>query len=333
MRGEMLRFLIVGFGSIGRRHFDNLKQVGDVKVDVLSRRHLDLPGSRVYSSPEEALGGQYDAVFIANETALHIPAAIAFAERGCHLFIEKPLSDSMKDVHKLVKLVDRHSLKVMVGCNMRFHPAVRLVERLVRESRIGRIISARIEAGEYLPNWHPGRDYRNSYSARRESGGGVILDLIHELDYACWFFGIASKVFCLSGKKSDLEIETEDTAEILIDFRNGALCEVHLDYLQRPSCRSFKLTGTKGTIWADLLTSKVSIYGNNTSGMEGIDLKEGLERNRMYMCEVKHFIDYLGGSSREPLPSLDNGIKVLQIALAAKESSREGRAINIPQDI
>ena len=108
MRVEMLRFLIAGFGSIGRRHFDNLKQIENVEVGILTRRHLDVPDTKVYSSPEEAFEEHFDAVFITNETSLHIPIAIAFAERGCHLFIEKPLSDSMKDVPRLTKLVSKH---------------------------------------------------------------------------------------------------------------------------------------------------------------------------------------------------------------------------------
>ncbi len=311
MRVKMLRFLIVGFGSIGNRHFDNLKQIKNVEVNILTRRHLDLSGTKVYVSPEEAFDEYFDAVFITNETSLHVPTAIAFAERGCNLFIEKPLADSLKDVLKLTELVSKHSLKVMVGGNMRFHPAVSLVNEFVQGGRVGRIISARIEAGEYLPDWHPRRDYRSSYSAKREMGGGVILDLIHELDYAYWFFGEASKILCLSGKKSDLEIETEDTAEILIEFENGALCAVHLDYVQRPPSRNFKLVGTGGVIWGDLITSKVGILESTKSDWEVIDLKEGLERNTMYQDEVKHFIDYLSGSSLEPLVGLDDGIKVL----------------------
>jgi len=238
----MPRFLIVGFGSIGKRHFDNLKQIENVEASVLTRRHLDLPGTKVYFSPEEAFDEHFDAVFIANETALHIPTAIAFAERGCNLFIEKPLSDSLKDVPELTELASKHSLKIMVGCNMRFHPVVSLGYKFVQESRIGRIMSARIEAGGYLPDWHPGRDYRNSYSAKRELGGGVILDLIHELDYAYWFFGEANKLFSFSGKKSNLEIDTEDIAEILIEFENGILCEVHREHCSgvHPDCNACK---------------------------------------------------------------------------------------------
>ena len=325
----MLEFLIVGFGSIGKRHFDNLKQIGNVKVSILSRRNLNFPDIRVYSSVEEACRQSFDAILIANETALHIPTAIEFAEKGCNLFIEKPLSHSFENVDKLVDLVSKRNLKVMMGCNMRFHPVISSAERLIRERRIGRIISARIEAGQYLPDWHPERDYRDSYSASKEKGGGVILDLVHELDYIYWFLGDVSKVFSFGGKRSDLEIETEDTAEILMEFENGTIGEVHLDYVQRCPSRNFKLVGASGTISADLITNKVEIFDIASNDWEVVYSDKDFEKNTMYRDEVKHFIDYVQGLIAEPMVSLKDGVKVLQIALAAKESALTGKIINI----
>ncbi len=325
----MLKFLMVGFGSIGKRHFDNLRQIEDVEVSILTRRHLNLPDTKVYSSIEETLHEHFDGVFITNETTLHIPTAIAFAERKCNLFIEKPLSHSLEDIDKLTNLISRHNLKVMIGCNMRFHPVIRLVSDFVQEGKIGRIISARIEAGEYLPDWRPWRDYRNSYSAKKAGGGGVILDLIHELDYAYWFFGEASKIFSFSGRRSDLEIETEDMAEILIEFQNGTLCEVHLDYIQRCPSRNFKLVGTTGTIYVDLITNEIKIFDVAKGNWETINLNGNFERNKMYLDEVKHFIEYIQGRIAEPLIGWKDGVKVLQIALAAKESSRRGGIVEI----
>lgn len=328
----MLKFLIVGFGSIGKRHFDNLRQIDDVEVSILTRRHLDLHDTKVYSSIEETLHEHFDGVFITNETTLHIPTAIAFAERKYNLFIEKPLSHSLEDLDKLANLINMYNLKVMVGCNMRFHPVIRLTKDFIQEGKIGRIISARIEAGEYLPDWRPWLDYRNCYSAKKTGGGGVILDLIHELDYAYWFFGEASKIFSFSGKRSNLEIETEDTAEILIEFQNGTLCEVHLDYIQRCPGRNFKLIGTTGTIYADLITNELKIFEVSRGDWETIDLNENFERNRMYIDEVTHFIDYIQGRIAEPLIGWKDGVNVLKIVLAAKESSMGGEIVGIKGD-
>jgi predicted dehydrogenase len=327
--GDNLKFLIAGFGSIGKRHFDNLEKCGNIEISVLTRRGLKIPNTRVYGSLEEVGQKHFDAVFIANETSLHIPTALFFAEKGCNLFIEKPLSNNLENIDKLKAAVNSHHLKVMIGCNMRFHPVLQLLKDLVRKGEIGRAVSARIEAGQYLPDWHPERDYRDSYSARDEKGGGVILDLIHELDGAYWLFREARKVTCFSGQQSGLEIDTEDLAEILMEFKDNVLCSVHLDYIQRYPSRTIKLVGTEGTILADLIANKIEIFKAAKGKWETIDLNRGFEKNTMYLNEVKSFIDYIRGIIKESPVSLQDGIKVLQLALAAKKSSLSGKAIEI----
>ncbi len=325
----MYKFLIVGFGSIGKRHLDNLKKMEGVEVAVLTRRHIEIPGVELFRSLDEALRRGSDAVFITNETSAHIPAALAFAERGCHLFIEKPLSHNLKDINRLSKLVKRHNLKVMIGCNMRFHPTIGLGRELVQKGAVGNIVAAQIQAGQYLPDWHPGRDYRQSYSARRDKGGGVILDLIHELDYAYWYFGAAERVFAFSGKKGNLEIETEDTAEILLEFRNGVWCQVHLDYLRRSPARAFTLLGTEGIVEGDIINNNVRVYEASRQNWEAGNTGGAYDNNEMYLAELKHFISYLDGALPQPLIGLEDGINVLKIALAARESARTGKAVRL----
>jgi predicted dehydrogenase len=325
----MPKFLIVGFGSIGKRHCDNLKQIGGVEVAVLTRRHIDLPGVTLFISQEDALRQEYDAVLVTNETSSHIPTAIAFAEKGCHLFIEKPLSHSLKDSDRLANLVSRRNLKVMIGCNLRFHPAVSSGKEFIQKDKIGRIVSAQIQAGQYLPDWHPARDYRQSYSARRDKGGGVILDLIHELDYAYWFFGGASMVFAFSGKRGDLQIETEDTAEILLEFKNGVWCQVHLDYLRRRPARSFTLVGTGGVVEGDIINNKVRVFEAGSNKWEAGQTGNDDNLNATYIAELRHFIDYINGRVPQPLTGLEDGVSVLKIALAARESARTGKAVRL----
>ena len=325
----MLKFLIVGFGSIGKRHLDNLRQIGGVEAAVLTRRDLAIPGVTVFHSLEDALRHDYDAALVTNETSSHVPASIALAERGCNLFIEKPLSHTLKSVDRLVELVNRHGLKVMIGCNMRFHPAVRLGKELIQQGKIGRIISAQIQAGQYLPDWHPGRDYRSSYSASEDKGGGVVLDLIHELDYASWFFGAAGRVFAFCGRRGDLQIETEDTAEILLEFQNGACCQVHLDYLRRVPVRSFSLTGTEGVAEGDIINNNVRVFEAKKRNWEDCATGGAYETNVMYVAELRHFIDYINGAAPQPLISLGDGVSALKIALAAKESARTGKTVKL----
>ena len=324
----MLKFLIVGFGSIGKRHFDNLKQMGGIEVAVLSRRHLDIPGVPLFNTIEDALQQEYDAVFVTNDTSLHIPTAITFAERGYNLFIEKPLSHSLKDINKLTDLINRYNLKVMMGCNMRFHPVISTSRDSIENGKVGRMVSAQIQAGQYLPDWHPGRDYRESYSARKDEGG-VILDLIHELDYAYWFFGAASRVFAFSSKKGDLQIEAEDTAEILLEFKNGVWCQAHLDYLRRSPTRSFTLIGTEGVVEGDIINNNLRVFETTGKKWRANEAGKVYDNNSTYIAELRHFIDYINGAVPQPMISFEDGVNVLKIALAAKESARTGKVIRL----
>jgi predicted dehydrogenase len=325
----MLKFLIVGFGSIGKRHFDNLQQIGGLEIVVLTRRDIEIPGFKVFHTLKDALSQGYDAVFITNESSYHIPMALIMAEKGYNLFIEKPLSHNLKDVDGLIRLANRKKLKVMIGCNMRFHPTVSLGRELVQQGKIGRIISAQITAGQYLPDWHAERDYRDSYSASKKKGGGVILDLIHELDYAVWYFGKASRVFAFCGKRSDLQIETEDTAEILLDFKNGVWCQVHLDYLRRIPVRSFSLIGTEGVVEGDIINNNIRVFDNGGKKEEISAAGTDYNANSTYIAELKQFIDYINGTISQPLTGLADGARVLKIAVAAKESGRTGKTVRL----
>jgi len=254
--------------------------------------------------------------------------AVEAAEHGCHLFIEKPLSDSLEGVDRLLATVTERNLVTLVGCNMRFHPGLVRVKKLLEKGAIGRVVAARVEVGQYLPDWHPQEDYRQGYSARRDLGGGVILDAIHEIDYIRWMLGEVATVACFSGKLSRLEIDTEDTAAILLRFDNGTIGEVHMDYVQRAYSRSCHLIGEEGTILWDYGADKVTYY--STSSRQWQTFREGdvNDPNQMYVEEMRHFLRCL---AREEEPALDvfEGSRVLQVALAAKESAASGRVVTL----
>ena len=217
---------------------------------------------------------------------------------------------------------------MLVGCNLRFFPSLQLVKRLVEEGRIGRPLAARAQCGYYLPFWHPDSDYRKGYSANRDSGGGVILDSIHEFDYLRWLLGEVTEVFCYAGKVSNLEIDTEDTADILLRFRPGVIANVHLDYLQRTYRRSCELIGEEGVIVWDYISQVVSLYGKVDRNVEVYLENINVERNHMFMEEMKHFVACIQGEEKPALDA-EGGRAVLQIALAAKTSAVERRIINL----
>ena len=326
------RFLVVGCGSIGKRHLGNLLSAGAGEVigfDVRADRAEEIRsrfGVEAFTDLEQAFARRPDVVFVTAPTSLHMPLALEAAERGCHLFIEKPLSHSREGVDRLLELVRRNNLITLVGCNMRFHPGLKLVKRLVEERAVGRLVAARVEVGQYLPDWHTYEDYRHGYSARRELGGGTILDAIHEISYSRWLMGPVRSVVCFADKLSHLEIETEDTAAVLLRFADGALGEIYMDYVQRAYSRSCHVIGDMGTIRWDYVTGETKVFRAGSTGWETTARAAGWEKNQMYVDQLQHFLQCLAAEQKSSQDAFD-AARVLEIALAAKTSAETGQVI------
>lgn len=330
----MRRFLILGCGSIGRRHLGNLlaARAGEILAfDPNPARAEEIRtrfGVPALTDPDEAFAHRPDVVFITAPTSLHVPLALRAAGQGCHLFIEKPLAHTREGVDRLRAMVRRQHLVTLVGCNLRFHPALRTVRRLLAEQAVGRVVAARLEVGQYLPDWHPWEDYRTSYSARRDLGGGVLLDAIHEIDYARWLFGEVRTVACFAGRLSSLQIDTEDTVALLVRFASGTLGEIHLDYVQRAASRTCHVIGEEGTIRADLVANEVRLYTAATRAWQTLPSPAGWQVNAMYADELAHFLHCLDGRET-PEQDVHEAARVLDVALAAKESAASGRVLDL----
>jgi predicted dehydrogenase len=330
------RFLVLGCGSIGSRHIDNLLGLGagevlafDVRPDRAETTRQRF-GVETFTNLRAALDRQPRAVLVTAPTSLHVPLARQAAECGCHLFIEKPLSDSWDGVDELQELVRERRLVTLVGCNMRFHPGLRAIKALVREGAIGRVLAGRAEAGQYLPDWHPWEDYRQGYSARRDLGGGIILDAIHEIDYVRWLLGPVAAVSCFAGKFSSLAIQTEDTAALLLRFAGGAIGEVHLDYVQRVYSKTCHLIGEEGTIRWDFTAGEVRTYRAATRAWGATPNPVGWQVNQMYVDEMTHYLACLAGTD-QPEQDVFEGARVLRVALAAKEAAATNRVVLFPE--
>ena len=318
---------MVGCGSIGKRHIRNLLALSVRNIlaydsnPVRSYEVREEFGVETLNNLESAWEQNPYGAFITTPTSLHIPIAIQAAEYGCHLFIEKPLSHTFEGVKKLLALIEEKQLISLVGCNMRFHPGLQKVKELIEEKTLGNMVAARVESGQYLPDWHPMEDYRKNYSARRDLGGGIILDAIHELDYIRWLLGEVRSVSCFAGKLSHLEIETEDTAEIILRFSNGAIGEVHVDYVQRAYSRTSQFIGDEGTIRWDYSQGTVRYYSSASDRWMEFENPKDWVANQMYVDELSHFLCCLEGRV-QPEQDVSEGAKVLAVALAAKSSAQ-----------
>ena len=332
---KRMKILIVGLGSIGERHLRNLLHLGLKDISVF-RRSVRNPRTLVgnefktFTNWQSALDDEPGAVIITNPTALHVPFSIDAAKRGAHLFIEKPLSNSLNRVEELRELIHQNHLVSLIGHNLRFHPCLQKVKEIVEAGILGQPLSVRAEFGQYLPDFHPWEDYRQGYAARKELGGGALFTNTHEVDYLYWLFGPVKKVSCIAKKLSALEIDAEDTAVLTLEHDSGVLSEVHLDFIQRTYSRSLQIIGSEGTLRWDFLTNKVSYFSAATKSWVDALYMPQFDFNNTYIEEIAHFIRCTEGAN-VPINDIDQGIDILKISLAAHQSSTEARVTEIKE--
>lgn len=328
--------VILGCGSMGKKRLRFLQEWGCknlTAVDLKPDRRQEVKEQfkiAVSSEFEETLKKvRPKVVFIATSTAFHLKPALAAAKQGCHMLIEKPLSDTLAGLDSLQRIVRRKRLKVLTGCNLRFHPSLSRIQKLVADGRVGKVVCVRFQSGMYLPDWHPWEDYRQGYSANKKLGGGVILDGIQALDFPMWLVGRpVQEVFSFAGKLTGLEIDTEDTAEILLKFREGTIAEVHLDYVQRAPGIGCQVIGEEGSVFWDGDEKAVKLFTAKTRRWETFPDDPRFDYSETFWEEMKHFLRCIT-DNQQPSLDLPQAVKVLEIALAAKESAERGKCIRL----
>jgi predicted dehydrogenase len=343
----LLEVLFVGLGGIGQRHLRNLRTLLEDEVRVTAVRFRGLPhvltdqltiepgelearyGVEVISGLHQALDRRPDAVFVTNPSSLHIPVALAAATAGCNLFVEKPLSHDLEGVDELIAVAESTGIVGLVAYQIRFHPAFKQVQRWLDAGKIGQVLAVRAEVGEYLPGFHRYEDYRQMYAARRDLGGGVVVTQIHEIDYLYALFGMPRRVFSLGGHLSSLEVDVEDVASTLLEWRSpaGHVIPVHLhqDYVQRPPSRSCQIIGDQGKILWDFHAAQVKLF-DERGDLASTESWEGLPRNALFMDELRHFLACLKGEE-QPVVTLRDGANSLKIARAIQQSLVSGEPV------
>ena len=330
-----MKILVFGCGSIGKRHIKNLLtinagrifayDVDNSKVDYVQK---ELSVAALSSEVEAVKDGDFDAAFICSPPSLHVNQALRLLRKGIHCFIEKPLSNTLENIDALVELVDKTEKTVLIGSNIRFSPLFIKIKEFLDNEIIGKPLFLKASVGYYLPYWRPEEDYRKGYGANKSLGGGIVLDASHEIDYARCFLGEVKEVFAVCKKLSNLDIDTEDFAEITMHHRNGAYSQVHLDYLQTNYRRSCEIVGEKGMLVWDINERVLNVYGLNDK--EYHVYYEGLNANvnDMYVEETKHFFRCIKGVE-EPLVDVKEGKRLIELIMKIKESSDKKRFISV----
>jgi len=325
------RILIVGYGSIGKRHLRLARQFFP-NADIRLLRHQatsDVPdlANGCMVSIEDAIAFAPQMAVIASPAPYHIPVAQALAQIGVHLLIEKPLSNATAGVAQLLQICQDQGTVLLSGYNLRYLPSLHRFRALLLEGVIGKVLSVRCEIGQYLPAWRPDADYRQGVSARSALGGGALLELSHEIDYLRWLFGDVDWVRATLSHQSDLELDVEDTAHLILGFlplseSQQLIGSLTLDFIRHDTTRLCTAIGSKGSLRWNGITGQVAVYPSDGNGWLEL-FRHQQNRDDSYMAEWQNFITCVTGQEL-PFITGEDGLKVLEIIEAARNSAASG---------
>lgn len=318
------KVLVVGCGSIGRRHINNLKSLGitkfvlcDPNKETLRKAGAGIENAALVTDFKDALKEGPDAAIICTPSSMHLDMAKELVSRGVHVLIEKPLSHTIEGCEELERIVEEKGVVAMMAMCYRFHPAFLHVKALLDAHAIGKVYHANYYGGHYLPDWHPHADYRNEYAAKKSLGGGVVLTSIHGLDNVRWLFGDVVEAFAFVDKVSDLEMDVEDLALGVFRMDNGSYVSWQTDFLQRTGQHRLVIAGELGTIRANMSDGSIEIFHVETG--KWTSERVLFEINTMYVKEMKEFLECVHRKTR-PLLNIREGIKTLKLAIGLKDS-------------
>ena len=310
--------LVCGLGSIGRRHLRHLRAAGVERIDAYRTGLATLPDEgqpapdRVFNDLEEALSEGPELVVVANPTALHLPVAVAAARAGCHILVEKPLSNTLEGCDELEAATRSAGVFAGVAYNLRFHPLLKRAKEMIVSGRpLGRPLLARAHVGGYLPDWHPWEDYRQGYAARSDLGGGAALTNSHEIDEVLWLLGPPEEVRGMAMVEGPLGTDVDEAAVFCICHEAGSLSVVSLSLVERVPSRTLHLDFEGGCLEIDYLAGRLEVC-HPDGPCEIVTVPESFTFDQTYREQILAFFEAIcGGESN--VATLAEGVAVLQV--------------------
>lgn len=312
-----MKALIIGLGSIGKKHVDGLLKLYPNAQIYALRTYSN---SEIYKSviniyKKDQIPLDLDFIIISNITSYHAETILEMLDFGCPLFIEKPVVSNLSKVNKISCQLAKTGVQTYVACNLRFHPTLEFIKNYVATNSI-RINEVSIYSGSYLPEWRSGADFRNIYSANKAMGGGVHLDLIHELDYCCWIFGFPESSISLQLSRSSLQIDAIDSARYLLTYPDFSAC-ISLNYFRRDAKRVIEIVTENDTIVVDVLNNIVTSNISNK-----VLFQNNFNITETYTKQIDYFIKQIK-LGRELMNNFENAIKVFKLAINANQETKE----------
>lgn len=318
----MKNIAVIGLGNIATRHRRNLKMLFPETLLAVMSASGRIPKEPVSDSDyiaesiDEIIQLQVQFAIIASPAPFHAQHAIPLIKAGIPVLIEKPVSVTQTDAQALILAEAQYKTTVAVGYCLRYLPSAQQVRQMIQEGIIGNLYNAFIEIGQYLPDWRPTKDYRETVSAKTELGGGVLLELSHELDYAQWILGSLTPKYVVLRASEELGLEVEDNADLLMTTAKGAVVNIHLDFLQRKAHRKCRFIGSEGCIEWDLIRNEVVLIQANEQ--QEIYSAPEWDKNQMYLEMVTDFIRKINGQPNQSI-SLQEAERTVGLIVEMKE--------------
>ncbi|NWG24087.1 MAG: Gfo/Idh/MocA family oxidoreductase [Pseudorhodoplanes sp.] len=325
--------LIVGSGSVGKRHARNLAALGcrisgmDPRADRREEMASEVKLVAAFASEQEAYAAaKYDGVVIASPPHVHVRQTVQALEAGCPVLLEKPVCPDLKGARALQEAAKRTKAPLLMGYTWRWWPPLADVRRLLDEKAVGAIHHVQFHMSAHLADWHPWERYQDFFMAQREQGGGALLDESHWIDLMLWLFGMPKEVSGKIDKISTLEITSDDNVDLLFTYEDGPRVTMHLDLYGRPHEKFIRFVGADGTIFWSADPNQLSV--GRTAAAEWDKTAYRCERNDMFVAVAKEFLAAIDGAPVKTC-NLDDGVNVLRVIEAARAASSENRAAAI----
>jgi len=326
------KLLVVGIGSIGKRHIDNFKDyfnqidIVDTRDDRILEAKNTFNINKAYSNYKEALEkNSYNSIVISVPPHLHLEIARTAALNDINLFIEKPLGMNVNGWDEIIDICHKKKLKNYVAFCHRHIPYTASLKSLLDTNRIGDVYNFNLRWGSYLPDWHPHEDYRSFYMAKKDQGGGALLDESHGIDLVRYLFGEVHKVYASVGNFSNLEISSDDSAFLTMIFKRNIISQINFDLNARHPRINLEIVGEKGTIIWDRVKHLISVYDSESKEWSNQQFTKD-DLMMMYPLQAKHFYDCINNDAIE-MVNIKDALKTQEIIDASFLSSSQEKMI------